>query len=83
MALIAPGCRLYPSKTILRAFGGNIVRPIGTCVLYCFLNGKQRKIEIEVVDFEAVPLLGLTACIEFGLVDKRKITHRRVNFLEH
>lgn len=58
MALIAPGCRLYPSKTILRAFGGNIVRPIGTCVLFCFLNGKQRKIEIEVVDFEAVPLLG-------------------------
>lgn len=79
--MIAPDCALYPSKTVLRAFGGAIVRPIGTCVLYCFLNGKQRKIEIEVVDFEAVPLLGLNACIDFGLVDMRKITNRKMNFL--
>ena len=69
MALIAPGCRLYPPKTILHAFGENIVHPIGTCVLYCLLNGKRRKIEIEIVDSAGIKL-GLTDCIEFDLFDK-------------
>lgn len=81
--MIAPGCSLYQSKTVLRAFGGSIVRPIGTCVLHGFLKGKRRKIEIEIVDFDAVPLLGLTACIEFGLVDIRQLRNRRMNFLGH
>lgn len=79
--LVAPGCSLYRSKTALRAFGGEIVRPIGTCVLDCFLNGKKQKINIEIVDFDTVPLLGLDACIAFDLVNARKITNRRVTFL--
>lgn len=78
---LAPGCSLNQSKTLLRAFGGNVVRPIGTCTQSGFLNGKKRNIEIEIVDFDSVPLLGLNACIDFGLIDKSKITFRRVNFL--
>lgn len=81
LAAVAPDCALSESKTLLRAFGGALVRPIGVCVLPCFLNGKKKFIEIEIVDFETVPLLGLTACIQFDLVDVRKMTQRRVNFL--
>lgn len=79
--LVAPGCSMNQSQTILQAFGGNTVRPIGNNVFNCSLNGMTRKIKIEIVDFETVPLLGLDACIAFGLIDIRKITNRRVNFL--
>lgn len=75
--IIPPGWRLKNSTIMLRAFGGNIIKPLGMCELYCVCNGKKSRIEIEIVDFDTVPLLGLVACIAFGLVDVEKVSEYR------
>lgn len=80
---IAPGWNLGKSTSVLRAFGGQMIQPIGMCSLDCVYNGLKKRIEIEIVDFDTVPLLGLVACIAFGLVDIKKIekNNKGGNFL--
>lgn len=79
MDIVAPNYKLQPSRSILRAFGGGVVRPIGVCQLNCKLsNNKKENIDIEVVDIDTVPLLGLTACVAFGLVDIARVNKQTV-----
>lgn len=85
---IAPNIQLGKSDTVLKAFGGGIIEPIGICKLNCtFKNhGKiiYNSIDFEVVDVETVPLLGLIGAIKFKLVDIRRIANlRRKNASSH
>lgn len=73
LILLDPNCELKPSMTRLRAFGGAIITPLGVCNQRCCLRNRTRQIEIEIVEHDTVPLLGLDACIEFGLVDLHAI----------
>lgn len=81
---IAPDCKLVPSETVFRGFGGGIVRPIGMLKLPCTLKNRTKTIEIDVVDTDDVPLLGFVAAVQFGLIDTKLISdHRTRKTLNH
>lgn len=77
MKIVAPNCALKPSKIPLNGFGGAVVNPKGMCVLPCSLNGVTMYLQIEIVDTDTVPLLGLEACIAFNLVNIRSAKNER------
>lgn len=66
---VAPCCKLYPSSSRLRAFGGGIVKPVGVCQIECKYKNIQKNINIEIVDIETVPLfawIDQLCCFWFG-----------------
>lgn len=75
--IVAPNQELLPSSRLLRAFGGGIVKPLGTCRLLCKFKYRgvilTRWLEFEVVDIDTVPLLGLIGAIKFKLIDIRHV----------
>lgn len=80
--IIAPNEQLQSSSRVLRAFGGAIVKPLGTSRLKCkfMYKGKMltRWLEFEVVDFDTVPLLGLVGAIKFKLIDIRRVKNHKL-----
>lgn len=85
---IAPNIQLQPSSTMLRAFGGGLVKPIGKCQLKCVREDKgkmiTRMLEFEVVDIETVPLLGFIGAVRLRMIDIRRIKDSETrNALKH
>lgn len=72
--VIAPNTELIRSSAVLKGFGGNVVSTLGVCQIKCHLNKKTKIIPIEIVNVDTVPLLGLSACVAFGLIDIRRIS---------
>lgn len=70
--IVAPNCMLKPSNTVLRGFGGGVVRPVGSVKFLAAHKGKPRIIECEVVETDTVPLLGLDACIQFEMINVKE-----------
>lgn len=85
--VVAPNVQLEESVTLLKAFGGGVIQPLGTCELNCTLQNRgtilKEKIKFEIVDIDTVPLLGLVSVIRFKLVDIHRISGLRKNASNH
>lgn len=78
---IAPKAVVQMTAITLRAFGGQRVKPIGTCTLLCHLNDITLKIKFAVVDNDITPILSLKSCIRFKLINRSKLkkkSHRNM-----
>ena len=58
------------TKTTLSAYGGSIIKPVGTCTLLCQSNGKSSTVMFYVVHIAAQPILGLADCVALGLIQR-------------
>ena len=67
--------QVQPTKTKLTAYGGNTIRPLGTCTLQCTSKHNCHDVKFYVVNADSQPILGLTDCEKLGLV-------KRVNTIE-
>lgn len=71
---------LKPTSIILQLYGGHLLRPVGVISFSdCALNGVSLNLEFVVADVESVPLLGLSACEDFGEIkrlSKRKNAYK-------
>ena len=67
--------QVQPTKTKLTAYGGNTIRPLGTCTLQCTSKHNCHDVKFYVVDADSQPILGLADCEKLGLV-------KRVNTIE-
>ena len=62
---------LKPTSIILELYGGHLLRPVGVISFSeCELNGVALNLEFIVADVESVPLLGLSACEDFGVIKR-------------
>ncbi|KAK3930828.1 hypothetical protein KUF71_024185 [Frankliniella fusca] len=69
--------KVRPTSIILEAFGGNLLRPMGTITLEnCCLNDISLNLDFVVADVESVPLLSLNACEDFGLIKRINSNNR-------
>ncbi|CAG9795814.1 unnamed protein product [Diatraea saccharalis] len=59
---------LQSTNTILVAYGGQEIKPLGMVKLPCTLDYKTHLIEFFVVDFRATPLLGFDAIVKMGII---------------
>ena len=54
---------------MLSAYGGSVIKPVGTCTLKC--KGKiSSAVTFYVVSIAVQPILGLTDCIRLGLIQR-------------
>lgn len=85
--VVAPNVKLKESNTLLKAFGGGVVKPLGVCLLNCTLKNRghilNEEIAFEIVDIDTVPLLGLIGAVNFNLIDIRRISNLRKNASNH
>ena len=58
---------LKPSTTRITAFGGSIVKQLGTCMLTLRHRHKVSKQEFYVVELDAPVIIGLPACRDLEL----------------
>ena len=58
------------TKTTLSAYGGSIIKPVGTCTLICQANGQSSTVMFYVVHIAAQPILGLADCVALGLIQR-------------
>lgn len=65
---IAPWIELQRTGVTLKAFSGEKIIPMGTCLLNCFFNGMFLKVKFVVVDLDVTPILGLRTCVRFDIV---------------
>lgn len=67
--------KLSCTNVILEAFGGAKIKPLGKITLECGVNNIKTKVEFVIVDSKVYskPLLGLTSCVELGLIKKQEI----------
>lgn len=65
---IAPQTEINRTSITLRAFAGEVIRPIGTCSLFCSFHDLSLRVKFAVVDFDCTPILGLKSCIRFNIV---------------
>ena len=57
------------TTTTLSAYGGSVIKPVGTCTLAC--KGKvTSRVKFYVVSIHVQPILGLTDCIRLGLIQR-------------
>lgn len=66
---IDPKTQLRRTNMSLTAFGGHRIKPLGMCSLPCEYNNVKQNIWVAVVDLDVVPILGLSTCVKFGIVD--------------
>ena len=60
---------LRPTKTVLRGFGNNVVKPLGSATLNCLdAHGKPFRLLFYVTDAADVALLGSNACFQLNLL---------------
>lgn len=65
---IAPWIELQRTGVTLKAFSGEKIIPMGTCLLNCSFNGMFLKVKFVVVDLDVTPILGLRTCVRFDIV---------------
>ena len=58
------------TKTTLSAYGGSIIKPVGTCTLSCQSNGKSSTVMFYVVHIAAQSILGLADCVALGFIQR-------------
>jgi len=66
---------LHPTKTKLTAYGGTIIKPLGTCTLQCTSKQNTHDVRFYIVNADSQPILGLGGCEKLDLV-------KRVNTIE-
>ena len=70
--------KLQPKPTLkqttmkLTAYGGTSIQPIGTCQMTCTApdSPDSKTIEFYITPVDAQPILGLTGCVELGLIKR-------------
>ncbi len=66
-----------PTKVKLSAYGENTVKPDGKVNLSCKTKSEEECIlEFYIVDVNSPPILGLSACIDLGLVQRNVAVHQ-------
>lgn len=73
---IDPNIELTRSNITLTAFGGETISPIGMCSFLCKYKNVSLRVWFAVVHFDVMPILGLSASAEFGIVDPPKPENR-------
>ena len=63
--------QVQPTKTKLTAYGGNTIKPLGTCTLQCTSKHNCHDVKFYVVNADSQPILGLTDCEELALLEHR------------
>lgn len=66
---INPNSVIEGPISILKSFGGTMVKALGSYRLKCIHHNMARVIDIVVVDFDTIPIMGLQSCIDFRLID--------------
>lgn len=66
---IEPNVIIKNERNILKCFGGNKIRALGTNRIDCVYHNIEHNIECVVVDFDTAPIMSLQSSIDFGLVD--------------
>lgn len=65
---IAPHAKIERTSITLRAFAGEQIKPIGTCLLIVSFRKMDLLVKFAIVDFDCTPILGLKTCIRFKIV---------------
>ena len=61
---------IHTTDTTLSAYGGAVIKPVGTCALTCRSIVGSSTIMFYVVSIAAQPILGLEDCIALGLIQR-------------
>lgn len=64
-----PRAEVKYTNITLKAFGGEKIKPVGMCYLSCCFRNIALSLFIAVVDIDITPILGLTSCAKFGIVN--------------
>lgn len=75
--------KLSSTKTVIEAFGGNLIKPLGQYWLMVFRHGKCHKLTFEVVKQDHEPLISSADCqrLEFIKVCKQIMVHPQNEFI--
>jgi len=67
--------KLSNTNVKLEAYGGFKLKPIGKVVLECTVkNQTSIKVTFLIINLDVQPLLGLTDCIAFGLIERKQLS---------
>lgn len=66
---------MIETKNKIRAYGGQIISPVGICFLECVFENKKLLLEFYIIKENFCAILGLNACEQFGFV---KRTHNLI-----
>ena len=61
---------LHPTKTKLTAYGGTMIKPLGTCTLQCTSKQNIHDVKFHIVNTDTQPILGIEDCEKLGLVKR-------------
>ena len=69
---LQPKPSLKQTSMKLTAYGGTSIQPIGSCQLTCTApdSVNSKTIEFYITPVDAQPILGLTGCVELGLIKR-------------
>lgn len=62
------GEQLERSTVILKAFGNNLVKPLGTGILRCHTSNRKYRLLFQLIDFDILPLLSFNTCQSLNLI---------------
>lgn len=71
--------RLSQTATVLEAYGGFKIRPIGQIKLKCKHKAKEINLEFLVTEGKMKPILRLQACVTLGLIARTDTTNETIN----
>lgn len=60
--------KLSKTTVILRAFGGNLIQPMGSVIVKCQTEGITKKVRFQVVKKSQIPLLSASTCQGLNLI---------------
>lgn len=78
---LGPKTELRKSSVTLRAFGGEIIEPKGTCTFYCEFANMSLNVNFAVVDSNFMPIFGLNTCTKLKVVERPLSRLRKSNDL--
>lgn len=77
---ISPYSKIHPTSVTLNGFGGGKVEAIGETVLKCSHGNKTSlNLRLIIVDCETVPILGLNAIMNLGIIKRENnLCHKNI-----
>lgn len=60
--------QLGKSTVMLRAFGNNLIKPLGTGILRCHTPNRKYRLLFQIIDFEILPILSFNTCHKLNLI---------------
>lgn len=72
---------LESTNTVLVAFGGSEIKPLGKAKFICEYNNHLYDIYFYIVDTKSVPILGLQSCVQLGIIKNINVITKE-NLLE-